>query len=224
MKYQIVSLEVLIMFCIFFAQLWIADSADILNSQIYPEGFCLYIFELEDLRVIDYRGKKVKVKWSRYRPGVAQRVGRSKALLFHDRGTRREWVVSSTPRPHFTLGKDPIPILQEARWAPRAVWMGGKSSPQGIFCSLWLYSMFYGSVHSWYNGNKKSRSDVLLSVVFCSVLVRSLCSLLDLHSLWFHLWRGCPTFPYTNRCPWPRDVGLCMSACTCPPPGPITRS
>ena len=44
----------------------------------------------------------VKVKWSRYRPGVAQRVGRGIALLFHDRGTRREWVVSSTPRPHFT--------------------------------------------------------------------------------------------------------------------------
>ena len=30
---------------------------------------------------------KVKVKWSRYRPGVAQRVGRGIALLFHDRGT-----------------------------------------------------------------------------------------------------------------------------------------
>ena len=30
-----------------------------------------------------------KVKGSRYRPGVAQRVGRGIALLFHDRGTRR---------------------------------------------------------------------------------------------------------------------------------------
>ena len=30
-----------------------------------------------------------KVKCSRYRPGVAQRVGRGIALLFHDRGTRR---------------------------------------------------------------------------------------------------------------------------------------
>jgi hypothetical protein len=34
--------------------------------------------------------KKVKVKLSRYRPGVAQRVGRAIALLFHDRGIRRE--------------------------------------------------------------------------------------------------------------------------------------
>jgi len=32
---------------------------------------------------------KVKVKCSRYRPGVAQRVGRGIALLFLDRGTRR---------------------------------------------------------------------------------------------------------------------------------------
>jgi len=32
---------------------------------------------------------KVKVKCSCYRPGVAQRVGRDIALLFHDRGTRR---------------------------------------------------------------------------------------------------------------------------------------
>jgi len=33
--------------------------------------------------------KKKKVKGSRYRPGVAQRVGRGIAILFHDRGTRR---------------------------------------------------------------------------------------------------------------------------------------
>ena len=51
--------------------------------------------------------KKVKVKWSRYRPGVSQRVGRGIALLFHDRGTRRGWVVSSTPRPHFTPRERP---------------------------------------------------------------------------------------------------------------------
>jgi len=62
---------------------------------------------------------------SRYRPGVAQRVGRGIAVLFHDRGTRRGWVVSSTPRPHFTPEKDPVPILQEAGWVPGPVWTGG---------------------------------------------------------------------------------------------------
>ena len=71
----------------------------------------------------------VKEKWSCYKPGVAQRVGRGIALLFHDRGTRRWWVVSSTPQPHFTPEKDTVPILQEAGWAPGPVWVGGKSCP-----------------------------------------------------------------------------------------------
>ena len=71
----------------------------------------------------------IKVKCSRYRPGVAQGVGTGIALLFHDRGTRRRWVVSSTHRPHFTPGKDPVPILQEAGWAPGPVWKGEKSHP-----------------------------------------------------------------------------------------------
>ena len=31
----------------------------------------------------------IYIKFSRYRPGVAQRVGRGIALLFHNRGTRR---------------------------------------------------------------------------------------------------------------------------------------
>ena len=73
------------------------------------------------------KGLKVKVKWSRYSPGMAKRVGRGIALLFHDRGTRRGWVVSSRARPHFTPGKDTVPILQEAGWAPGPVWTGGKS-------------------------------------------------------------------------------------------------
>jgi len=38
-------------------------------------------------------------------------------------------VVSSTPRPLFTLGKDLVPILQEVGWAPGPVWTGGKSRP-----------------------------------------------------------------------------------------------
>jgi len=56
-------------------------------------------------------------------------VGRGIALLFHDRGTRKGWVVSSTPRTHFTPGKGPVPILQESRWVPGPVWTGGKSRP-----------------------------------------------------------------------------------------------
>ena len=76
---------------------------------------------------------KVKVKWSRYRPAVAQRVGRGIALLFHDRSTRRGWVVSSTPRPHFTPGKDPVPILKEPRSVAGPFWTGAQNlAPTGI--------------------------------------------------------------------------------------------
>jgi len=56
-------------------------------------------------------------------------MGRGIALLFHDHGTRRGWVVSSTPWPYFTPGKDPVSVLQEAGWAPGPVWTGGKSRP-----------------------------------------------------------------------------------------------
>ena len=38
-------------------------------------------------------------------------------------------MVSSTPRPHFNPGKDPVRILQETEWAPGQVWTGGKSRP-----------------------------------------------------------------------------------------------
>jgi len=92
---------------------------------------------------------KVKVKWSRYWPAVAQRVGRGIALLFHDRGTRRGWVVSSTPRPHFTPGKDPVTILQEVGWVSELAWTGGKSRPHGDSipdrpaCSQSLYGLSY---------------------------------------------------------------------------------
>ena len=54
----------------------------------------------------------IKVKWSLYRPGVAQRVCRCIALLFHDRGTRRgEW---SAARPCRTLspGKTRYPFYR----------------------------------------------------------------------------------------------------------------
>ena len=92
------------------------------NSLKAKYNWRVFVFHPEKQEYI-----KVKVKWSRYRSGVAQRVGRGIALIFHDRGTRRGWVVSSTPRPHFTPWKDPLPIVQEAGWAPGPVWTGGNS-------------------------------------------------------------------------------------------------
>ena len=78
----------------------------VLKSKFQNYGLCTFLL------IINKEDSKIKVKWSRYRPGVAQRVGRSIALLFHDRDTRRVWVVSSMLRLDFTPEKDQVPILQ----------------------------------------------------------------------------------------------------------------
>ena len=58
-------------------------------------------------------------------------------------------MVSSMPLPYFTPGKDPVPIVQEAGWAPGLVWTGGKSRSTGIqspdrpACSQSLFQLSY---------------------------------------------------------------------------------
>ena len=58
---------------------------------------------------------------------TAHRGSRGIALPFHDHGTRMGWEVSVTPRPLFAPGKDPVPIVQEAGWAPGSVWTGAEN-------------------------------------------------------------------------------------------------
>ena len=58
---------------------------------------------------------------------TAYRGSRGIAVLFHDHGTRRGGGISVTPRPLFTPGKDPVPIVQEAGWAPGTVWAGAEN-------------------------------------------------------------------------------------------------
>jgi len=42
-------------------------------------------------------------------------------------------MVSVTPRPLFTPGKDQVPTVQEAEWAPGPVWTGAENlAPTGI--------------------------------------------------------------------------------------------
>jgi len=63
-------------------------------------------------------------------------------------------VLSSTPWPHFTPAKHPVPILQEAGWAPGPVWTGGKSLthrdsiPDRPARSQSLYRLSY-TAHTW---------------------------------------------------------------------------
>jgi len=72
------------------------------------------------------------------------------ALLFLDHGTRRGWGVDVTPRPLFTPGKDPVPIVQGVGWAPVPIWTGvenlaptGIRSPDHPACSQLLYRLHY---------------------------------------------------------------------------------
>ena len=58
---------------------------------------------------------------------TAHRGSRGIALLFYDHGARRGWGVSVKPRPLFTPGKEQVPIVQEAGWAPGPVWTGAEN-------------------------------------------------------------------------------------------------
>jgi len=52
------------------------------------------------------------------------------ALLFSRTfGTRWSWGGQPQLPAASTPGKDPVPIVQEAGWAPGPVWTGGKSRP-----------------------------------------------------------------------------------------------
>jgi hypothetical protein len=64
---------------------------------------------------------------------TTHRRSRGIALPFLDYGTTRGWGVSVTCRPLFTAGKDPVPIVQEAGWAPGLVWTGAENlAPPGF--------------------------------------------------------------------------------------------
>jgi len=56
----------------------------------------------------------------------AHRGSRGIPLHFHDHGTRRGRGFSVTLQ-LFTPGKDPVPIVQEAGWAPGPVWTGAEN-------------------------------------------------------------------------------------------------
>jgi hypothetical protein len=81
---------------------------------------------------------------------TVHRGSRGIALLFHYHGTRRGLVVSITPRPLLIPGKDTVPIVLEAGWAPGPVWTGAENlastgirSPDRPSHSQFLYRLRY---------------------------------------------------------------------------------
>jgi len=105
-------------------------------------------------------------------PGVAQRVGRGIALIFHDRGTRRGWVVSSTLPP----GKTRYPLYRRlggpqgrSRRAENLVPIGIRSrTVQPVAQSLYRLS---------YPAHKAVSSTAKYIVTYQSVCCCPVCSL-----------------------------------------------
>jgi hypothetical protein len=107
---------------------------------------------------------------------MAHRGSRGVALLILDLGTR--WSAPSPGR--FSPGNDPVPIVQEAGWAPGPVWTGAENlDPTRIFffivlCLIYVYiciryvqpALLTIAITCWFIG----------PLVICTVLA-PLCSL-----------------------------------------------
>jgi hypothetical protein len=90
--------------------------------------FCKIYADLNNLSEYIKKVKCTFVQPLRHPTGrTALRGSRGIALPLHDCGTRRGWGVSVRPRPLFTPGKDPVPIVQKAGWAPGPVWTGAEN-------------------------------------------------------------------------------------------------
>jgi len=140
---------------------------------------------LQSLLISNFTSVKGKVKVILYRSGLVQRVGRDIALHFHDSGTRKGSVVSSTPLPLFTHGKDPVPVVKEAGCTPGPVWTGGKSRrqrdsiPDRSARSQSLYRLSYRA-HNFTSVN--NRKYYICSPVSCTLLETSVDLILLLHN------------------------------------------
>ena len=104
------------------------------NKSITEPSFSIAPLWSSAIRQFKVRVKCTLVQALRLSTGhTAHRGSRGLALLFLDHGTRRGLGVSVTPRPLFTPRKDPVPIVQEAEWAPGTVWTGAENlAPYGI--------------------------------------------------------------------------------------------
>jgi len=71
---------------------------------------------------LEEKVKKVKSTLEQARGGVDVYL-----YSFFNLGARCGWVVNVTPRPLFTTGKYPVPIVQEVGWAPWPVWTGAEN-------------------------------------------------------------------------------------------------
>ena len=99
---------------------------------------------------------------------TAHRGSRGIALPFHDHGTTRGWGVSVKPRPLFTPGKDPVPIVEEAGWAPGPVWKGAENPDSPGFDPRTVQTVT-SRYTDWATGS--------------TIIIKTLCKILQIHRL-----------------------------------------
>ena len=147
------------------------------NTEVYEKGFshfisCALQFSYYNLSqpihtfLINVKVKCTLVQALRFCTGrMARRGSRGIALPFHDHCTRR-WGISVTPRPLFTPGKEPVPIVHEAEWAPGPVRKGAENlAPTGIRSpdrparSQSLYRLSYLARHTFLLGLQQNCKD-----------------------------------------------------------------
>jgi len=108
---------------------------------------------------------KVKVKWYRYRPGVAQRVGRGIIVLFHDRGTRRGWVVSSTPCSTLPPGKTRYPFYRRLGGPQGRFERAGNLAPTGFWSRI--VQPVFSRYTDWATGPKHTHTHTYIYMCVC---------------------------------------------------------
>ena len=118
-------------------------------------------------------------------------------------------MVSSMPQPHFNPGKDLLPILQEAGWAPGPVWTGRKSHlhpdsiPDHLARNQLLYQQSYPAHRKVYCG-----SNFFVNCMECSTYTLSFlcygcvfeCELRGKHDLLCWTTRGSTDFHRVCDC------------------------
>jgi hypothetical protein len=76
---------------------------------------------------------KEKVNFTLEQTTKAQGVIEILLNSFFNLGAKMEWVVNATTRPLYPRESEPIPNVQEDRWAPGPVWMGVENlAPPGF--------------------------------------------------------------------------------------------
>jgi hypothetical protein len=105
---------------------WISEQAAIIS--LYSINWLVCITETECLLsgtdcIFIHKGKGHPTTCLRRQ----RREAELQLQLIRNLGARKGWVVSTTPRPLYPREREPVPIVQEAGWAPGPVWTGTAS-------------------------------------------------------------------------------------------------